>query len=135
MAARSRGFTLVELAVAAAAAATLAAIALPSLQDRLVRARRADASAALQRVQLAQERHHALHGLYAADLAALGQSGASPEGLYRVTLQPGPGEGYLATAQARADGAQAGDRDCAAITLRVVQGFAQLGPSARCWNR
>lgn len=129
------GFTLIEMAVAAGAAATLLVIALPSFQDRLTQARRSDATHALERIQFAQERHHALHGLYAADLRSLGSSSLSPEGLYEVALQVGPGERYTAVATARTGGTQAQDGECPAISLSVVQGFATLGPSTHCWNR
>lgn len=133
----ARGFTLIELMVAASAAAVLTLLAWPSMQGQLVKARRADATAALQQLQMAQERHHALHGLYAADLGRLGSAsaGLSPQGLYRIELQPGPGDAYTAVARARSDGAQAGDGDCPALTLHVDQGLASLGPRRRCWNR
>lgn len=130
-----RGFTLVELVVALAAVAMLAALALPSFAGRLTAARRADATAALERIQAAQERHRAMHGLYAAGLGALGQAAMSVEGLYALSLEPGPGEGYTAVARARADGPQHDDAACAEITLRVEQGFATHGPTLRCWNR
>jgi hypothetical protein len=42
-------------------------------------------------------------------------------------------DAYLASANAQ--GVQAGDRDCRALTLEVTQGFARAGPSASCWNR
>lgn len=132
---RNRGFTLVELAIALGALAMLLAFALPTYEGRLATARRADATLALERIQIAQERHRALHGLYALDLTALGLAADSPEGLYRLALETGPGEGYTAVAQARAGGAQAHDTACGAISLRVEQGFATYGPSLRCWNR
>jgi type IV pilus assembly protein PilE len=130
-----RGFTLIEMAIALGAAAMLVGFALPTLQGRLAAARRADATLALERIQIAQERHRAQHGLYAGDLAALGSGSSSSEGLYRVSLELGPGEAYTAVAQARIDGAQANDTACGEITLRVEQGFATLGPTPRCWNR
>lgn len=132
-----RGFTLVELLVVMAAAGVLAAIAWPSFASQLTKARRADATSALQQLDSAQARHHALHGCYATDAGTLGAAGSplSPQGLYRIELQPGPGDGFTAIARARADGAQAADRECATITLRVEQGFAQRGPSAACWVR
>jgi type IV pilus assembly protein PilE len=129
------GFTLVELLVAVAMTALLATIAWPTLHAQLVAARRADATAALQMVQLAQERHLALHGLYAQDLAALGRPARSAEGLYQIALNPTGADTYVAVARARDDGPQAVDGPCTEITLRVSQGFAQPGPSARCWAR
>jgi type II secretory pathway pseudopilin PulG len=132
---RGRGFTLIELVVALGCAALLVAMALPALQDRLAVARRGDATQALQRLQVAQERHRAAHGLYASELGRLGGGTLSGEGLYRVELQTGPGDTYVAVARARPDGAQAHDTACAEITLRVELGFATLGPSLRCWNR
>lgn len=133
----ARGFSLVEVTIATGVAAVLAMIALPPIQGHLTKARRADATAALEQLQFAQERHHALHGLYATDLGALGRANTtrSAEGLYRIDLAVGPGDAYTATARARPDGPQAGDRACAEITLRVDQGFANLGPNNRCWNR
>jgi type IV pilus assembly protein PilE len=132
-----RGFTLTELLVVMAAAGLLVAIAWPSFASQLTKARRADATSALQRLEAQQGRHHALHGRYATDAGALGAAGSalSGQGLYRIELRPGPGEGFTAVAHARAGAAQAADRECAAITLRVELGFAQRGPSAACWAR
>ena len=131
----ARGFTLVELAVAATAATTLVALAWPSLQDHLVRARRADATLGLEPTAFAQARHQALHGHYASALGPLGSQSRSSEGLYEISLELGPGERYLAIATARADGPQARDAECGALTLSVDQGFSTLGPTRRCWNR
>jgi type IV pilus assembly protein PilE len=132
---KSRGFTLIEAAIACGVLALLLTLTLPTFAGRLAHARRADATLALERIQIAQERHRALHGLYAQELSALHAQSRSPEGLYDVTLEPGPAEVYVAVARARADGPQADDTACAEITLRVEQGFATLGPSPRCWNR
>lgn len=132
---RHRGFTLIELAVAAATLAVLLTIALPAFQDRLAEGRRADATHALERIQIAQERYRSAHGLYASQLQPLGSSGTSPEGLYEVRLDTGKGDSYTAVARVRADGPQANDTACGEITLRVDQGFATLGPAPRCWNR
>ncbi len=135
---RARGLTLVELLLVLAAAGVLAAVAWPSWQQQLVKSRRADATAALQGLQAAQAGYHAAHGMYAPDLRSLGgaaAAGSSPQGLYRLALQVGPGELYVATAHPRPDGPQAGDAACATITLRVELGFAERGPSADCWRR
>jgi type IV pilus assembly protein PilE len=132
-----RGLTLIELVIALAVMALLAALALPAWQNQATQGRRADATGALQRLQMAQERHRAAHGLYAGELQALGAAGAatSAAGLYRIELQPAGADAYMAVARARGDGPQALDNLCAEITLKVDQGFANLGPTARCWNR
>jgi len=132
----ARGHTLVELAMAAAVAGLLVAAALPSWRGHQLQAGRLDAVAALTRVQMAQEQHRAAHGLYAGQLGALRGVGAtSPQGRYTVALALVGAEGYRATATPRPDGPQSGDRDCDALTLDVVQGFARTGPSPRCWQR
>ena len=134
---RRRGFTLVELATVCAAAAVLAAIALPSYQAQRLQAKRADAVAALMQVQRAQEQYRAHHGMYADTLSPLlgVPQGRSEQGHYQVLLQRTGGEAYLAQAVALADSPQAGDTACRVLTLQVEQGFAQHGPSTRCWNR
>lgn len=132
---RRRGFTLIEMAVAAGVAALLVGLTWPVLDGRLTAARRGDATLALERIQIAQERHRALHGLYASELSPLGSGSRSSEGYYDVELQTGPDASYTAVARARADGAQADDAACSEISVRVDQGFATLGPNVRCWNR
>lgn len=133
----SRGFTLVEVATVCAMVGVLAAVALPGYQGQLRQAGRSDAVAALLRLQQAQEQYRAHHGMYADAFGVL--RGASQElselGRYRLQLQRTGGESYIATAQAVPGGPQAGDGDCATLTLEVHQGFTQTGPSARCWNR
>jgi type IV pilus assembly protein PilE len=131
------GFTLVELCIVLALAGVLAAVALPSYQGRLEQARRADAQAALMRVQAAQEHYRSHHGLYAPALANLGAAGRprSEAGHYVLALERTAGEAYRATATAQADGPQARDAACHTLTLDVHRGFAQHGPSARCWGR
>jgi type IV pilus assembly protein PilE len=133
----ARGFTLVELLVACSVAAVLAAVALPGFQAQWRQAQRADAVAALLQLQQAQEQYRAHHGMYADTLPALQgvPQGISAQGHYRLVLQRLEGEVYSARAEALADSPQAGDTPCAVLTLRVNAGFAQPGPSARCWNR
>jgi type IV pilus assembly protein PilE len=132
-----RGFTLVELAVACAVATLLASLALPAYQQQLQQARRSDAVQALTRVQAAQEQYRTLHGLYAAELASLQgvPRERSAQGHYRITLQRTAAEHYRALAVADSGGPQAADRSCSTLVLAVNQGFAEHGPSARCWNR
>ncbi len=131
---RRAGFTLVELAVALAALALLAGLALPTWRAQQLRAARLDGVDALTRLQAAQERHRQQHGLYAPDLDALpGAPRHSVQGHYRLALALDGPDGY--TARAIAQGRQAADGDCPALTLQVVQGFATQGPAAPCWFR
>ncbi len=131
------GFTLVEVAVVLAVVALLAGMAVPSTLAYLQKSRRSDAAASLTRLQFAQERHHELFGLYAADVHALAgaRNPVSDGGLYHIHLVEAMGDRYGAVALARRDGAQAADSACAQITLVVVSGVAEYGPTPACWNR
>jgi type IV pilus assembly protein PilE len=131
------GFTLLELLTACAVAGVLAAVALPSYQAQMRQAQRSDAVAALTRLQQAQEQYRAHHGMYADSLPALRgvPQGRSEQGHYRLLLQRTEGEVYSASAEALPHSPQAGDAACRVLTLHVTAGFAQPGPSARCWNR
>lgn len=135
MASAQHGFTLTELAIVCAIVGILATIALPSWRARELQAGRLDAVDALTRLQTAQERHRADHGLYAPQLAALRIAPTSAQGRYALALELTGPDAYRASASARADGPQAADRDCSVLTVEVRSGFAQAGPSARCWNR
>lgn len=126
----ARGFTLVEVAIAAAIVGILATAAWPSWRGQLLRSHRVEASTALQRLQAMQARHYARFGRYAGRLDELPGAGAGL-GHYRLSLSaPGP-DGYRAVAAAV--GAQADDRACAEIELRVRGAVSVQLPSARCW--
>ncbi len=133
----SAGFTLLELLTACTVAGLLAAMALPSFQGQLRQSQRSDAVAALTQLQRAQEQYRAHHGMYADSLPVLQgvPQGRSTQGHYRLVLQRTEGEVYSARAEALPDSPQAADTACRVLTLRVDTGFAQTGPSARCWNR
>ncbi len=132
---RQRGFTLTELTVVCGAFAVLMAVALPGFRGQGLAVGRLDAVDALTRLQSAQERHRAAHGLYAPELAHLRLAATSAQGRYTVTMALTGPDTYRASAQARADGPQAGDRACETLVVEVHSGFAQHGPSPRCWQR
>ena len=132
---RQPGFTLVEMLVVCVVVGVLATLVLPGYQAQLTHSRRADATSALMRLQQAQERFRMHHGLYSADFRALQVAPGSGEGLYTLAVEITGPDSYRATATPVAGRAQAGDRECAPLALEVKLGFAQPGPSARCWNR
>lgn len=130
------GFTLIELMIAVAVIAIIVAIAYPSFVDQLRRSRRSDASGALQRLQLAQERFRANNTTYGATPAAIGEGATSQSGYYALSFSGVSATGYTATATAQ--GAQAGDSQCATLTLTFVGGAATRGSSPKdpsiCWK-
>lgn len=130
-----RGFSLVDVMSACAVAAILAALAVPSWQDSLRKSRRIDAVQALTRLQAAQERYRDDHGGYAETLQALRLPERSDAGYYTLALEREAGGRYLARATPASGGPQSADQDCAPLTLAVDSGFAQTGPTRRCWNR
>ena len=134
---RTPGFTLVEIAVVLAVATVLIALTVPPALSYLHKSRRSDAVAALTRIQLAQEQFRAHHGVYSINASALVGASAprSEGGYYDISLVQVQADRYQAMAVARADAAQATDRECLQLTLSVDQGLAEFGPSARCWNR
>ena len=68
---RSKGFTLVELAVVVVIIGILAAFAVPKFLASVERSKAAEAFNYLSTIQAAQERYHARQGTYAAHLADL----------------------------------------------------------------
>lgn len=131
----ARGFSLIDMMSACAITGILAAVALPSWQGSLVKTRRVDAVQALTRLQAAQERYRDEHGRYATTLEALQLGARSEAGHYTLAVEAEAAGRYRALATPTAGGAQAGDADCAPLTLAVDSGFARQGPSRRCWNR
>jgi type IV pilus assembly protein PilE len=143
-AARSRGFTLVELMVVLVIVAVLAAIAVPSYLTAIRKGRRSDAVAATVAIENAQERWRANHPNYATDLtsapaAGLGQAATSPKGYYTMALNPNlpaaanPGK-YTILANAVAGMGQDKDGACANLSVTVINGNAVNAP-AECWSQ
>lgn len=117
-----------------AVAAVLAGVALPSLKGHELRSARLDAVQALTKLQGQQESYRAHHGAYTTNLSALGSPTASSlQGRYALSVNLNGGDAYRAVATAQ--GRQAADQACSAITLDVSLGFATHGPSPACWGR
>lgn len=135
-----RGFTLIELLVTLAIVAVLAAIALPGYQGVVHKAQRTEARLALLHIQFQQERHYAAHNRYAADLPDLAAHGTGDYDL-SITLT-NEGQGYVAMAQAAANGRQANDRPCHWFSINesgqrssaTAAGIWTLDDANRCWS-
>ena len=127
------GFTLIELSVVLTVAVLLLTLAIPASMDQLARSRRSDAVAALQRLQWAQERHRQATGHYAQQLAQLSGATAdrSPAGLYRLELRSSAPDAYEAIAVALP--AQARDRACSQLSLRMTGFISERQPRTGCW--
>ena len=77
------------------------------------------------------------HGHYAPSLQALGISDVSPDGHYRLSLEPADAEGY--TLLASGVGSQAQDHGCNPMRLQRLQRATVVqdgGPdhNPRCWR-
>lgn len=129
---RARGFTLIELVVTVAIAALLAALAYPSFVSQMRKSRRVDAREALAQVQAAQEDWRGTNTTYAASVAALSLSATSPQGNYSLSVSGASATGYTATATAI--GKQAGDTECATISVTLASGQTTYAPSNKCWG-
>lgn len=150
----ARGFTLIELMIAAAIVCILAAVAYPSFTSHVQRSRRSDAMAALTTVMQTQERYRSNHSTYASALGdeGLGFNAATLAKYYDVSLNPigttpSFASGYVAAAQAKPDGPQARDTKCFTMSVKLEGAvFSYLSAdaagndtttdsNARCWSR
>ncbi|MEM7206595.1 MAG: type IV pilin protein [Pseudomonadota bacterium] len=124
------GITLIELMVVIVIVGILAAIAYPSYSNYVQQSARAEAHTNLLRMVDQQERYYIQNNAYATTAQlAYTASEAAPVYTYAVTLGT-PANGFTVTATAV--GSQAGDADCAAITVTSV-GVRGGTSGADCW--
>ena len=138
----SRGFTLVEMMVVVVILGFLMGIAMPNYSNYMQKTRRTDARNALLEIAAAQERHYFEQNQYTGTIADVwshqdGSDFVSGEGYYTLTvaLKSGNTGTFKATATAR--GKQAGDVDCATLSIdqtRLKTATAGTGGDASvCW--
>lgn len=131
---RGRGFTLIELAIAMVIAAVLVALALPSFLSSMRKGRRAEAMAGLATLQQEQERWRSNNQAYSESLSDLRvTSPTNPGRYYTLSVKTGSGTatGYEAIADGSGSG-QAGDGDCAKLSVKVERGNITYGSCQSC---
>ncbi|WP_371186424.1 type IV pilin protein [Thalassotalea maritima] len=122
---KSQGFTLIELMIVVAILGIIAGIAYPSYVDHMQKARRSDAQAALMGLAMAQAKYRIQCPQYASSLASsndctngtLKAPQSSENSYYQLSVSSASGNAYTLTASAQ--GVQANDSVCTAITFTV----------------
>ncbi|MDB6063542.1 MAG: pilE [Verrucomicrobiaceae bacterium] len=134
---RAKGFSLVELMIVVLIIGVLAGLAYPGYQRYVYKSHRSDAYAILSRDQGILERCYAQAFKYdGACSAAIPQPQTSENGYYNIVFAvPGANaQSFMLTATAI--GTQAGDTNCAALTLDEAN---KRGPAAAvtngCWGQ
>jgi type IV pilus assembly protein PilE len=136
---RSRGFSLIELAIVMLIIAILAAIAIPSYSRYAYRARRTEGQQLLQSMAIAEERWYATNNKY----GSLTQIGftvtTSQNGYYAADIPASAGTSAQAfTIEAVPQGAQRGDA-CATLTINNAGAKTPLttnttaNANGNCW--
>lgn len=119
----NKGFTLLELMIAAAIVSILASIAYGSYSSSVQKSRRACATAALLTISTLQERNFFQFNQYSSDVDALYGDDECPEGHYDLTLAFTSGGNACAnerncfTATATAKNVQLQDEQCRTFTI------------------
>lgn len=141
---QAAGFTLIELVVAITIVAILLAVAIPSYEEQMRRTRRGEGRRALLEMVMAQERYFTSCNRYAASFdgargtcSGLGMPDAAPttdNGYYALTLDGSDPQRFALTATTA--GAQAGDLDCASLSIDSdgVRSHTGTGTLAQCWD-
>ena len=134
---RQEGFTLIEVMIAVAIIALVAAIAVPSYSSYMIDARRTDAISFLSEVAGEQARFFSNNNQYATSMKELGYGNAdtfvSPEGHYVISVSNPTAVKFLLTAAPVTGGKQAGDSECASLTISNTGQKKSTGTNTDCW--
>lgn len=144
---RQRGFSLIEIMIAAAIVAIIAAVAFPSYQDNVRKGARQVGKTTLVEVRGRQENHFVNMKRYATSLADLGypvdaagltyidkegnESDTSSGAVYSLALVDATATAF--TIQAVPVNAQTGDDACGTLSLTHQGAKAVTGTSTECW--
>lgn len=134
---RVGGFTLIEVMIVVAIIAIIAGIAVPSYSKYMTDARRTDAISFLSEVAGEQTRYFSNNNQYATSMSELGYGTAAtavtPEGHYVVSVSNSTALKFLLTATPVAGGKQAGDLECASLTISHTGQKKSTGTNTACW--
>ena len=111
----SSGFSLIELLIVIAIIGILAAVAYPSYGAYVTKTKRTDGTLALLEAVQSMERCKSTSFSYA-NCTLSGGITTSPEGHYLLSLTPAPTSSTF-TIQAIPQGTQAGDTECASMSI------------------
>ena len=139
---RQSGFSLMELMIALAIMGILASIAVPQYSKYMVNSRRMDAQVSLRVAAQQLERCRTETFSYTGCVSIATPSGTDPatsnDGHYTLSAPTLTASTYVLKAVPVASGAQAGDSDCASMTLRQdgLEGASSSSGDAAsdCWK-
>ena len=132
---RYQGFTLIELLITVAIIGILAAIAIPMYSDYVTRSRRADGQAKLMQVAQDLERCYTQYSKYNdGNCSVFASTVISDQGFYVISASGSDLTESTFTLTATAQSDQAGDTDCATLTLTHLGEQSATGDDPNsCW--
>lgn len=124
---RSYGFTIIEILIALVIIGVLSSIAVPQYGKFVRDSRRTDAHIALRSAAQRMERCRSQSNFSYVGCALA--STTSEDNYYDLKVEDRSRTDYTLTATAKTDGSQAGDKDCASMTINA----RGITAPAACW--